>query len=194
MFERDGLAAACITVIPTTDLAAVAALWGADLTSPVPDPYDPPPFGDAHSWHVWFDVRADRIVVVEDNGYRGNEAEVIAAASRLAEGGRVASAFWNVNAMACCTCAEAGSVLIGPEEVRYGDQAPPEAAELDDFLAPFRSLPDADELDDSSDLDTGPSWIGTALAMVERWTSTPLMLDLLDVKGRTAYLLEDRLV
>ncbi|HEY1135631.1 MAG TPA: hypothetical protein VGE77_13735 [Nocardioides sp.] len=178
------LEAACVSVVPTTDVAAVAALWGVDLDAPMEAPEDGPPYEtDVLTWQVWFVPVDGHVVVVEDNGYRGNDADLAAAASRLGGGGRVAVAYWNIEAVVTVLCAESGEVLVGPDEVRVGLDAPAAAADVDDLLAPFRRLVEEGDL--------GPSWVGTALAVAARWTGVPITEDLLDMEGRAVYLVAE---
>ncbi|MDR6175603.1 hypothetical protein QE364_000222 [Nocardioides zeae] len=184
--------AACLTVVPASmGLPALAAHWRIDIDAPVevtPDgpPYDPS--GRSLHGYVWFIQVGHQILVVEENGFTGDQDELLARLSEESGGARVASAFWNVNAVVRFGAAEGGRTIVPSEEVRHGEPTPPEAAELDDLLAPFRALPEPPEEGPWTNPDVGPSWEGTAVAMLLRWTGMTLPDDLFDLEAHTVYL------
>ncbi len=179
----------CLTVVPASlGLPMLATLWGVDLDASADYGSHQLPYDPSHRTlygYLWFIPLAERILVVEDNGFFGTHDELLARLSATAGGARVASAYWNDKAAVKFGAAEAGRTVVPVEEVRFGEPTPPGAAELDDLLAPFRALPEPGE--DGADIDTGPSWVGTAVAMLERWTGVTLPDDVLDPEAHDVY-------
>lgn len=106
--------AGCVTLVVGVAPDEAASLVGADLAREMP-------FGevqrdDAMSWVSV--VAVDQVspdagaVLIEDNGWEGSRAEVLAALSKK---GAAASVFWNVNGVVRFACARRGKALTSVE-------------------------------------------------------------------------------
>lgn len=99
--------AGCVTVATAATRGAVAAAFGADLSAPTPEAH-----GDGVQLYASFLEVGGAQVVVEDNGFRGNDDSVLV---RVSDGGRAASAFWNVDGVTRFGCARDGRLLFNQE-------------------------------------------------------------------------------
>ncbi|MCE6994128.1 DUF6461 domain-containing protein [Saccharothrix sp. S26] len=100
--------AATVTVITGSTVDRVLAAFDATGTASLRDlllGHDPRPWVAVHEVD-------GTVVTVEHNGYRGANAQVLAA---LSEHGRAASMFWNVNAVTKLSFAERGRLLAAFE-------------------------------------------------------------------------------
>jgi hypothetical protein len=126
--------AVCITVVPTTDVEAVAAVYGCDpgsrreatlaeqlaMATPYPDG-----FGNDS---VQLDRLGDAVVAVEANGWAGTEDP---RPAELSHGGAYVAAFKNVNADMQVVVARDGRVVRRFDALLYDPEgALPEEAGL----------------------------------------------------------------
>jgi hypothetical protein len=154
--------AACITLVPGGDVAAVLRAFGAE---PLPTPLD-----EAEEDNVVFAVGVvetpDGIIAIEINGYQGCRSEVLRC---VAAHGRAASAFWNVNAVTRVSLAQDGRILSAFEAMP-GSQRVGDAPEV------------ADEYVGDLQFAIG-EWTPSTLVVAERFTGlrlTPEMVDRMD--------------
>ncbi|XVV16932.1 DUF6461 domain-containing protein [Actinoplanes sp. CA-131856] len=119
--------AATITVVTGATVEEALRAFGADPEQPVPIDAivrDLSLRGAIDPWVIALDA-GDAVILVEDNGYRGANPGVLAAASA---GGRAASMFWNVNSLTRLSFAEHGD-LLASFEPWGGEEIPTAAAE-----------------------------------------------------------------
>jgi hypothetical protein len=134
--------AATVTLVIGGTVAEALRAFGADPSAPEPAPLEEP-------WVGVLDA-GDAVILVEANGYRGAQADVLAAASAS---GRAASWFWNVNALSRLSFAEGGR-LLAAFEPRGGEDLP---AELSSAVSGL-------------DFADSHQWMERGLVAVERFT------------------------
>ncbi|WP_410613052.1 DUF6461 domain-containing protein [Amycolatopsis sp. lyj-109] len=164
--------AATVTVATGQSAEEVIRAFGADPARP--EPLEELREAYADPWLAVLDL--DGVVVaIEENGYYGSRAPVLTAASRA---GRVASMFWNVNAVTRLSFARAGEVLASFEP----GLSEPSADE--DVVAALAGL-DLEDYHDRTE---------KGLVAVERFTGRGLYPeDLEDIDRRgVAYRISDR--
>ncbi|WP_161790690.1 DUF6461 domain-containing protein [Actinoplanes utahensis] len=106
--------AATVTVVTGSTARQVLPAFGADPDLPEQAQVIAREQALRRTYEQWVTIleTGDAILVVEDNGYRGADPEVLQAASA---GGRAASMFWNVNALTRLSFAEFGRLLASHE-------------------------------------------------------------------------------
>ena len=164
--------AGCVSVVRGSTVAAVAEAFGADLTAgaELPGPIDGDQvLGIVGPGHGAPPGSSDAVVVVEDAGGAGADAEVLA---ELSLRGVAASVYWDAESTVVLSCARDGAVLYS-EELIAG-----ETEGLPADLLPYLEL----VADDIASLDDEPSWVSIAAAMVERFTGFSLTLAQVDVE------------
>ncbi|MFB9315058.1 DUF6461 domain-containing protein [Nocardioides plantarum] len=122
--------AACVTIVVNGSALPVLEAFEADVSTPLEGDERSPYAGPYDVVVAVFPVPGG-VVVYEANGYHGSLREVV---SRLADGGRVASMYWNEDAaMPSLTCAE-GRFLSTTELFDFGDDD--RSPDRDDELPP----------------------------------------------------------
>jgi hypothetical protein len=101
------LAAACLTGVVGVSAEEVVRRFGADLMTERSATFDDA-FNDMSTARLVFDDVHGGVLVAENNGWEGSRPEVVEAVS---DGSRVASIYWNVNAVMRFTYAENGVVV-----------------------------------------------------------------------------------
>ncbi len=162
--------AACVTVIPDADRAAVLAAFGGGDDSEL-DPQSPLDVARSLNGRVIQVVQVGAaVLVIEDNGFEGTRPEVLGPLSQASGIGTAAAFFWNVNAVTSFTAAHRGEVRFAVELLGIEDV---DDEELRDVPSPLRALV-VEGGSEEGDM------LGAGLALVATHTSTPFAAEVLD--------------